>query len=81
MKLPGGMSGIVQVNVSASDNLGIQKVRFWIDGSYRGFDAASPYWTSIDTSTLANGTHSIRVQAVDWLENVSDATITVAVNN
>jgi hypothetical protein len=75
------VSGIVPVNVTASDNLGVQKVRFWVDGTYLGFDAAAPYWRPIDTNSLPNGAHTIRVQAVDWLENVRDATITVNVNN
>jgi hypothetical protein len=75
------VSGTVPVNVTASDNLGVQKVRFWVDGQYKGFDATAPYWYPVVTTALSNGTHTIRVQAVDWLENTRDATITVNVNN
>jgi uncharacterized protein YkwD len=75
------IAGIVPVNVTASDNLGVQKVRFWVDGTYFGFDALPPYSRPIETTLLPNGTHIIRVQAVDWLENVRDVTITVNVDN
>jgi hypothetical protein len=75
------VSGTVPVNVTASDNLGVQKVRFWVDSQYKGFDATAPYWYPVVTTALSNGTHTIRVQAVDWLENTRDATITVNVNN
>jgi hypothetical protein len=73
------VSGLVTVQVAASDNLGVEKVRFWVDSTYLGYDASAPYARAIDTTALADGAHTIRVQAVDWLGNTRDATITVNV--
>jgi hypothetical protein len=47
-----------------------------------GYDASAPYSWSWDTTAFANGTHTIRVQAVDLSGNLSaNVTITVTVSN
>jgi subtilisin family serine protease len=76
------VSGTISIDALASDDLGVQKVQFWVDSSYLGFDASSPYSKSWNSASVANGTHTIRVRSVDWAGNVSlDVTITVTVSN
>lgn len=76
------VSGTVTVTASASDNIGLNKVQFWVDGTYLGFDPSSPYTRSWNSTGVSNGPHTLRARAVDNAGNVSsDATITVTVNN
>jgi hypothetical protein len=64
---------------SASDNVGVQKVRFWVDGVYLGYDSAPPYARTWDTNLFANGPHTLKVQALDNANNSSIATRSVSV--
>lgn len=75
------VSGTVAFNATASDSQGLQKVRFWIDGVYLGYDTTAPWGKNIDTTGFANGPHTLRAQAVDWLENTAGATVTITVAN
>jgi hypothetical protein len=76
------VSGNVSIDASPGDDLGVQKVQFWVDSTYLGFDATSPYGKTWNSASVANGAHTIRVRAVDWAGNVSsDVTITVTVSN
>jgi subtilisin family serine protease len=76
------VSGTITITASASDNVGVQKVRFWVDSTYLSYDTSSPYTRSWDSTSVTNGSHTIRVQAVDLANNVSsDDTITINVSN
>jgi len=76
------VSGTITIAASASDNVGIQKVRFWVDGTYLGYDSTAPYTRSWNSASVSNGSHTVRVQAVDLANNVSsDYTITINVSN
>lgn len=72
----------VNITATAADNLGVQKVRFWVDGTYLGYDQSAPYTMSWNTTTVTNGTHTLKVQSVDNAGNVSSyATVSVTVSN
>jgi hypothetical protein len=75
------VSGVVTLGATATDDLGVEKVRFWVDGTYLGFDTTAPYSRSWDTAAFPDGTHTITAQAVDWLGNTHQAAITVTVAN
>ncbi|HKS22282.1 MAG TPA: Ig-like domain-containing protein [Thermoanaerobaculia bacterium] len=76
------VSGTVSVTASASDNVGVTKVEFWLDGALRTTDTASPYSWSWDTTTFANSAHSLVTKAYDAAGNVgTSSTVTVTVNN
>jgi hypothetical protein len=75
------VGGTVTITASASDDVGVAKVRFWVDGTYLSYDASAPYTRTWNTAGYADGAHVIRVQAVDHAGNVSDASITVTVAN
>ena len=76
------VSGTTSVTASASDNVGVTKVEFYLDGALKSTDTASPYSWSWDTTTAANGSHSLVSKAYDAANNVgTSATVTVTVSN
>lgn len=76
------VSGTVSINATASDNVGVAKVEFYVDGSLRTTDTTSPYSWSWNTTTFANSTHTIVAKAYDAANNMgSSGNVTVTVNN
>jgi hypothetical protein len=66
-----GSSGTITLSASASDNVGVASVEFFVDGIARGSDASSPYSMALDSTTLANGTHSLTARATDAAGNAT----------
>jgi hypothetical protein len=76
------VSGTVSVTATASDNVGVPKVEFYLDGALRTTDTTSPYSWSWDTTTFANSSHTLVAKAYDAAGNVgTSANVTVTVNN
>ena len=75
------VSGTVSVGASASDDVAVGSVEFWIDGVNRATDATAPYSYSWDTTTGGNGSHTILVKAFDSSGNSAGASITVTASN
>jgi hypothetical protein len=76
------VSGTVTVSASASDNVGVVKVEFYIDSVLSSTVTTSPYNFSWNTTTVANGSHTIFSKAYDAANNVgTSATVTVTVSN
>ncbi|MEI6828171.1 MAG: Ig-like domain-containing protein, partial [Desulfuromonadales bacterium] len=73
------VSGTVSLNVSATDNVAVSKVEYYVDGALHGSDTVSPYVHSWDSSTVS-GTHTLMAKAYDAAGNVSQSakkTVTV----
>ncbi len=71
----------VNIIVDAQDNVGIQKVLFYIDGQLKLTDTSEPYEYPWDTSGLGDGrSHTIYVKAYDFVGNTGVQLITVIVN-
>ena len=75
------VSGVVSVDVAASDNVGVASVSLSVDGVVVGTDTAAPYVFSIDTKSRANGACTLTATARDAAGNASSATNVVTVNN
>jgi poly(hydroxyalkanoate) depolymerase family esterase len=76
------LSGSVTLTANASDNVGVARVDFLVDGAVAGSDTTSPYSLSLNTASLSNGTHSLAARAVDTSNNTgTSATISVTVQN
>jgi len=73
------VSGVVTVSVNASDNVGVTKVEFYVNGLLKGTDTASPYAFSWDTTSLAAGTYTLMAKAYDAAGNVNQSSSTVNV--
>lgn len=76
------VSGLVPVNVSASDNVGVTKVELRVNGALLATDTSSPFAFSWDSTKVANGSASLVATAYDAAGNkASSATVTVNVAN
>lgn len=76
------VSGTTTVSATASDNVGVTKVEFYLDGTLKSTDTTSPYSWSWDTTGTANGTHTLMTKAYDAALNVGNSTtISVTVSN
>ncbi len=76
------VSGTVNIAASATDNLGVSKVRFWVDGTYLGYDSTAPYGKSWDSTSIGNGSHVLSAQSVDQAGNLSvQASVNITVSN
>jgi subtilisin family serine protease len=76
------VSGTVVVQASASDNVGVTTVELYRDGVLIGTKNAAPYTFNWDTSTVANGAHSLTSKAYDAANNnATSAAVNVTVQN
>ena len=77
------VSGTVGIGASASDNVGVTKLEIYIDGALKASNtSATSLSYSWNTTTVANGSHTITSKAYDAAGNVgSSSTVTVTVSN
>ena len=77
------VSGVVQIQVSVSDNLGIDQVEFFIDGNTEGTNSEYPYSHDWNTELAAeDDEHVISITITDLGGNSTDVSpIAVLVNN
>jgi uncharacterized protein DUF4082/Big-like domain-containing protein len=73
----------VTVSATASDNVAVTSVQFKLDGANLGAaDTTSPYSLTWDSTTVANGSHTLTAVASDAAGNTTTATaVTVTVDN
>jgi hypothetical protein len=70
------------ITATVTDNIGIDKVEFYIDGSKIGEDSTSPsYAYSWDTTDESDAEHTVKAMAHDLVGQTSSDEITVTVNN
>jgi chitodextrinase len=78
------VTGTFNLIASATDNTGVAKVEFYVDGALKGSDTdnVAPYTYTWDTRTTTNGSHTISSKAYDTAGNsATSPAITVTVNN
>ncbi len=76
------VSGTVNIQATATDNVGVTKVEFYVAGDLKSTDTSSPYSYSWDTTTVSNDTHSLLAKAYDGAGNEGNSTaVTVTVDN
>ena len=75
------LSDTVPVTANASDNEAVDRVELLVDGLLTGTDTASPYAFSLDTTTLADGPHTLTLAAYDAAGNQASDSLAVTVNN
>jgi hypothetical protein len=74
------VSGVATMSASASDNSGVVRVEFSVDGVLRATAAAAPYTFSWDTSADPLGSHTLTATAYDLVDNfTTSAPVTVTV--
>ena len=75
------VSGSVTITATASDNVGVTKVVFAVNGGNLGEDASAPYSYAWNTTGTANGSATVSATAYDAAGNTKTASVTVTVNN
>lgn len=75
------VKGIVAVNVSASDNVGVARVELYAGGVLLASDVAAPYSFSWDTTSRADGATTLQAKAYDAAGNVASSSVNVTVAN
>jgi poly(hydroxyalkanoate) depolymerase family esterase len=75
------VSGNVTVSANASDNIGIERVEFLLDGALLGTDTSAPYSLIWNSATATNGAHALAARAVDLAGNTgTSAAVNVTVS-
>lgn len=69
-----GTSGTITFNATATDNVGVTQVEFYVDGVLKGTDTASPYTMTLDSTTLTNASHTLTAKAYDAAANIGTST-------
>ncbi|NBQ69744.1 MAG: peptidase S8 [Nitrosomonadaceae bacterium] len=75
------VSGLIPVDVDATDNVGVARVELWINNTNIATDTSAPFAFSWDTTGAANGTAKVEARAYDTTGNLSTASISVNVGN
>ncbi len=72
------LTGLVNIQITASDNVSVERIQLFIDGNLQATFYARPYFMRWNVSTLPVGsTHTIRAEAIDPSQNKGTAEITV----
>ncbi|RMG66633.1 MAG: hypothetical protein D6715_06455 [Calditrichaeota bacterium] len=73
--------GTINVAADASDESGIDRVEFFIDGVFKSADSTAPYEYLWDLAPFADGqTHTVYVKAFDKAGNDNAALVAVKIN-
>jgi len=77
------VAGTITVSATATDNVGVAGVQFKLDGANLGTEVTTaPYGVSWNTTTTANGAHTLTAVARDVAGNTSTSSaVTVNVKN
>ncbi len=76
------VSGTITITADASDNVAVAGVQFSVDGNNIGaLDTTSPYSVTLDTTTLADSSHTLTAAALDTSGNVDTDSIAIIIDN
>jgi hypothetical protein len=76
------VSSVVTVAATASDNVGVTKVEFYLNDVLQTTDTSSPYTWTWNTQIIPNETYTIKAKAYDAAGNIGQsAEVTVIVFN
>lgn len=76
------ISGAVTVAATATDDVRVSYVEFYLDGALKSTDNSAAYTWSWDTRGTSNGSHTLLARAYDAAGNLgTSAAVTVSVNN
>ena len=77
-----GTAGSITFTATATDNVGVTRVDYYVDGVLKGSATASPYTYAFSSTTVADGTHTLVAKAVDAAGNLgTSASVSFTVSN
>ena len=78
----GRVSGVVPVDVNSSDNVGVTRVDFFVNGQLVATDSLAPFAFAWDTAGKPDGNYTLSVQALDAAGNrATSPSVAVTVGN
>lgn len=75
------VSGVVGIYAGASDSFGVTDVRFYVGSTLIGTDTVAPYTLNWDSTSVANGLVSLKVEARDSAGNIGAITRAITISN
>jgi large repetitive protein len=69
----GAVAGVVSLQADASDNTGVTRVDFLVDGVLLASDTTAPYAVDWDSGMWLNGSHTLRASAHDAAGNATSS--------
>jgi C1A family cysteine protease len=75
------ITGSVTVSATATDDTGVASVTLSVDGVAKSTLSAAPYSFSLNSTTIADGNHTLTVTAKDAAGNAGQAAISIVVKN
>lgn len=75
------LTGSTTIKATASDNVGVSKVEFYIQDALKATSTVAPYEYVWDTKSVADGTYALTSKAYDIIGNSSFDTRSVTVKN
>jgi hypothetical protein len=72
---------MIVIRASASDDRGISKVDFYINGALLATDTTAPYECSWDTTLVTDGSHVIKAVVTDTMGQTAQDTVDVTIDN
>jgi chitinase len=66
-------SGSVTVSANATDNIGVSRVEFYVNGALQATSTTAPYSFNWNTAALSNGSYSLTAKAYDAAGNVGES--------
>jgi hypothetical protein len=78
----GKVAGVVPVDVNYSDNVGVTRAEFYVNGSKVASDDTSPFAFAWDTASYGDGTYTLVAKAYDAAGNVGTSpSVSVSIGN
>ena len=76
------VNGTVSITANSTDNVGVTKVEYYVNGALVATDTATPYVYSWNTSAVAAGSYTLMAKAYDAAGNIGQSsTVAVTVVN
>jgi hypothetical protein len=75
------VSGTISLQGTATDNVGVTNIEFYVDNQLVASTPSSPFSFSWSTTSVPNGNHTLTVMAYDGSPNVGQTSVTVNVSN
>ncbi len=75
------VSGIVEITADATDDVGVVQVNFYVGTTLIGTDTTSSYSVSWDSTTITDGSYTLKAIAIDTASQTASNSTTVNVDN
>ncbi|WP_224249512.1 Ig-like domain-containing protein [Hyalangium gracile] len=68
------VAGLVSLQANTTDDTGVARVDFFVDGVLLASDSTAPFSVSWDSGSWMNGSHALSAKAYDGVNNVATST-------